>query len=243
MLSPELILQNWEKHLKIIDRFISSPRKEKVLEMYEAFNEEIVMAPASGKAHFHNAFAGGYIDHVNRVVEASLRVKGIWEVMGARVEDFTDEEIVFAALFHDFGKMGDAGVPGYIPQTDKWRQEKLNELYSNNTDLPFMLIQDRSLYLLQKFGISTTMNEYLAIRLHDGIYDEANKAYYVSNSPDSKFRTNIVNILHQADLLAARVEYDAWKAQDKPKNSPTSTKKQKPELKGSETLINIVKDI
>jgi hypothetical protein len=241
MLSSEQILQNWEKHLRIIDKFISSPRKQKILEMYEMLGEDVVMSPASGKLHFHNAFAGGYIDHVNSVVEASLRVKGLWELMGASI-DFTEEELVFTALFHDLGKLGDVDKPGYIPQTDKWRQEKLNEVFTNNVELPFMLIQDRSLYLLQKFEISTSLNEYFGIRLHDGIYDDANKAYFISNAPDSKFRTNIVYIIHQADFLASKVEYDLWKAKEKPKAS-SSVKKAKPELKGSQSLMNLVKDI
>jgi hypothetical protein len=242
MVTSEQILTNWEKHLKIIQTFISPPRRDKILEMYNILEETLVISPASGKAHFHNAFPGGYIDHVNRVVEGSLRVKALWELMGGSI-DFTDEELVFAALFHDLGKIGDVDKPGYVPQNDKWRQDKLNEIFTPNSDLPFMLIQDRSLYLLQKFGISTSLNEYLGIRLHDGIYDEANKAYFISNSPDSRFRTNIVYILHQADFLASKVEYDVWKINQKPKETNTSTKKQKPELKGSQSLMTLVKDI
>ena len=53
--------------------------------------------------------------------------------------------------------------------------------------------------------------EYLAIKLHDGLYDESNKAYYITFNPESKFRTNIVYILHQADFLASKIEYDRWK--------------------------------
>jgi hypothetical protein len=242
MLTPEQIQANWNKHLKIIDSFIDSPRKEKIKQMYSQLEEILVLTPASGKSHFHNAFAGGYIDHVNRVVEASLRVKSLWETMGATI-DFTDEELVFTALFHDLGKVGDGEKEGYIPQTDKWRQEKLNEVYSNNPELPFMLIQDRSLYILQKFGISLTTNEYFGIRLHDGIYDEANKAYFISNSPDSKLRTNIVYIVHQADFLASKVEYDRWKATATPKPASSSFKKPKPEIKASEGLMNTLKEL
>ena len=242
MLAPEQIQANWNKHLKIIDSFIDSPRKEKVKQMYSELEEILVLAPASGKSHFHNAFAGGYIDHVNRVVEASLRVKTLWESMGASI-DFTDEELVFTALFHDLGKVGDGEKEGYILQTDKWRQEKLNEVYTNNPELPFMLIQDRSLYILQKFGISMTTNEYFGIRLHDGIYDEANKAYFISNLPDSKLRTNIVYIVHQADFLASKVEYDRWKATAQPKSSTSSYKKEKPTLKPSPGLMNTLKEL
>ena len=208
-MDAEQIQKNWERHLAIINKFIAEDRKVQVLEMVDYLEEKLVLAPASGKSHFHNAFPGGYIDHVNRVVHCALKTKALWEEMGADI-NFTEEELVFSALFHDLGKVGDGEKEGYLRQTDQWRQKNLNEQYTPNKELPFMLIQDRSLYLLQKFNIKLSHNEYMAIRLHDGIYDDANKAYFMSYNPESKFRTNIVNILHQADYLASKVEYDSW---------------------------------
>lgn len=209
-LTPEQIQSNWEIHLKIVDRFISSPRKEKVLELLNNLEESMILSPASGKDHYHNAFPGGYIQHVNNVVKYSLKVKELWSEGGSHI-DFTDEELVFSALFHDLGKIGDGEKEGYLPQDNKWRQDNLNERFIPNPELPFMLIQDRSLFLLQKYGIEMSLNEYLGIRLHDGIFDDANKAYFFSHNPDSKFKTNIVYILHQADFMASKIEYDQWK--------------------------------
>ena len=238
-MEAEQIQKNWEKHLTIVDKFVGDERKEQVLQMLEELEDKMVLAPASGKSHFHNAFPGGYIDHVNRVVYCSLKTKQLWEDMGANI-NFTEEELVFSALFHDLGKVGDGEVEGYIRQTDQWRQKNLNEQYTPNKELPFMLIQDRSLYILQKFGISLSHNEYLAIRLHDGIYDDANKAYFMSFNPDSKFRTNIVNILHQADYLASKVEYDNWYPGTPKVSKPKKTKKA---IKGSSDLTNLVKNL
>ena len=238
-MEAEQIKKNWEKHLAIVDKFVGEERKDQVLQMLEELEDKMVLAPASGKSHFHNAFPGGYIDHVNRVVYCSLKTKQLWEDMGANI-NFTEEELVFSALFHDLGKVGDGEVEGYIRQTDQWRQKNLNEQYTPNKELPFMLIQDRSLYILQKFGISLSHNEYLAIRLHDGIYDDANKAYFMSFNPDSKFRTNIVNILHQADYLASKVEYDNWYPGTPKVSKPKKTKKA---IKGSSNLTNLVKNL
>lgn len=218
MLTETEVLSNWDKHLKIIDRYIvSSERKVCIKSMYSSMEDRVILAPASGKEHFHNAFAGGYIDHVNRVVESCLRIRGVWEQMGADM-DFEEEELVFAALFHDLGKVGDGAIEGYVIQEDKWRRDKLGEKFSINPALPFMLIQDRSLFLLQKFNIPISLKEYLGIKLHDGLYDESNKSYFISHSPESKLRTNLVHILSQADLVASKVEYDRWKnKEDKPK--------------------------
>ena len=118
-MEAEQIQKNWEKHLAIIEKFISEGRKEQVLLMVEALEDKMVLAPASGKSHFHNAFPGGYIDHVNRVVQCSLMTRDLWTKMGADI-NFTEEELVFSALFHDLGKVGDGEVEGYIRQTDQW---------------------------------------------------------------------------------------------------------------------------
>jgi hypothetical protein len=67
------------------------------------------------------------------------------------------------------------------------------------------------MFILQQNGIKMSEKEFLAIKLHDGLYDDVNKPYYMSFNPDSKLRTNLVYILHQADFLASKIEYDRWK--------------------------------
>lgn len=243
-LSAEQIQKNWDKHLKIVDTFITGDRRGRLKDLYTVLAEEMVMAPASGKPSFHNAFAGGYIDHVNRVVHCALKTKALWEEMGATI-DFTDEELVFSALNHDLGKIGYKGQPNYIPQTDAWRRDKLGEVYVHNAELPFMLIQDRSLFLLQKSRIEMSEKEFLAIKLHDGLYDDVNKPYYMTFNPDSKLRTNLVYILHQADFLASKIEYDTWKKEGgtterKVEKTKASTGKT---VNASEGLMNLVKNL
>ena len=208
-LTPEQIQANYKKHLKIIDTYIGD-RKDSVKSMISHMEETYVMAPASGKKWFHNAFAGGYVDHVNRVIQYAVEQHRLYQKMGGTT-DYTEEELVFSALFHDLGKLGDGDSPNYLPQTDKWRQDKLSEVYQYNPDLDFMLIPDRSLYILQKFGIKVSQKEFLAIRLHDGVFDKANEAYFFSNIESSRQKTSIVSVLHTADFLASKVEYDIWK--------------------------------
>ena len=205
-LTAEQIHKNYEKHLRIIDTYIGD-RKESILSMINHIGEEYVMAPASGRAWYHNAFAGGYVDHVNRVIEYAIKQSRLYSEMGGNI-DYTEEELVFAALFHDLGKLGDGDRPNYLPQTDKWRQDKLAEMYTYNSDLDFMLVPDRSLYILQKFGIRVSQKEWLGIRLHDGVFDKANEAYFFSHMESSRQKTSIVSVLHSADFLASKVEYD-----------------------------------
>ena len=243
MLQAEQIQKNYEKHLKIIDHYLTE-RKESVKSMITHMEDTYIMAPASGKTWYHNAFPGGYVEHVNRVVEFAVKQMKLYAEMGGEI-DFTEEELVFAALFHDLGKMGDGDRPNYIPQTDKWRQDKLSEMYTYNPDLDFMLIPDRSLFILQKFGIKVTQKEFLGIRLHDGVFDKANEAYFFSNVESSRQKTSIVSILHTADFLASKVEYDIWKrngGSSTPKNKKTNTSTGKV-VKSSEGLNNMLKNL
>ena len=207
-LTAEEIQSNWERLLSYIDTYISSPRKEKVLEFYNQYSERLMLMPAAHKKEYHNSFPGGYVEHVNRVIEASLKLYDVWAEFEMDRSTFTIEELVFSALNHDLGKMGDEENESYIPQTDKWRKEKLGEDYMFNSKVQFASVPDRGLFLLQSHGIQYTFNEMVAIQTHDGLYDEANKKYLFAYMPEQKPRTSLPFILHQADLLAARVEFE-----------------------------------
>jgi hypothetical protein len=164
--------------------------------------------PAAHKKEYHNAFPGGYIEHVNRVITCALHLHKLWGDMGANLDTFTKEELVFSALNHDLGKMGDEENDSYIPQTDNWRKEKLGEDYMFNTKVPFASVPDRGLYLLQAHDVKYSFNEMVAIQTHDGLYDDANKKYLMTYMPEQKPRTALPFIIHQADLMAARIEFE-----------------------------------
>ena len=77
-----------------------------------------------------------------------------------------------------------------------------------------MTVTDRAIWLLQHFNVKMTENEYLGLRLTDGMYEEANKAYYIAYQKERQLKTNIAYILHQADMMASHIEYDEWKRGD-----------------------------
>ncbi len=207
-LTAEQIQENWNVFMGNIEKYISSPRKEKLIEFYEKYQERIMLMPAAHKKEYHNAFPGGYVEHVNRVVRCAIKQAKLWNEEGADMSTFTVEELVFSAINHDLGKMGDEENESYIPQTDKWRREKLGEDYMFNNKIPFASVPDRGLFMLQSHDIKYTFNEMLAIQTHDGLYDEGNKKYLFTYLPEQKPRTSLPFILHQADLMAARIEFE-----------------------------------
>jgi hypothetical protein len=204
-LSPEQMAENLAKFYSLIDKYISGNRKDKLLEMYRDIEETLATSPASTKISHHNAFAGGYLDHVIRVTEAALVFEKVWDKFGQN-KNYTTEELAFSALNHDLGKLGTNDEPVYIPNQSQWHRENQGLMFNYNPAITHMRIAERSLFVLQKYGIQVSENEFLAIRLHDGLYEEANKQYYITYNKDTELRSNIAYILHQADLMSSKIE-------------------------------------
>ena len=227
-MKAEQIQQNWDKLLKYIEENVTGERKERLLDFYKKYEDRLSIMPASNKKQYHNAFPGGYVDHVIRVIECSFDLYSLWKSKGADISTFTKEELFFSALNHDLGKMGSSEEEAFIPQTDSWRKDKLGEDYTFNTKLEFASVPDRGLFLLQSHGVQYTFNEMVAIQTHDGLYDEANKKYLMSFLPEAKPRTCLPYIIHQADLMAARIEFEReWLSELNGANKPKQTEKPK----------------
>ena len=208
-LTPEHLQHNWNNLIRLLEVNFSGERLENLLKMYDYFEERMMFAPASGREHFHNSHAGGYVEHVIHVTTSALKIKAVWEQTGATI-DFTDEEMVFAALHHDLGKVGDLSEDYYSPNDSDWHRKNQGLIYKHNPNLEYMTVTDRALYLLQHFNVKLTNNEYIGLRLTDGMYEEANKSYYIAYQPERQLRTNIAYILHQADMMATHIEKDFW---------------------------------
>ncbi len=213
-LTPEQLQHNWNNLRQFIDVNFEGKRLDGLNEMYDYFEERMMFAPASGKEHFHNAHAGGYIEHVLHITELAVQIYDLWGENGATIDDFDKEELIFAALHHDLGKVGDLAEDYYTPNESEWHRKNQGMIYKHNPKIQYMTVTDRALFLLQHFGIKMTENEYLGLRLTDGMYEDANKSYYVSYMPHKQLRSNIAHILHQADMMASKIEYDEWKRGD-----------------------------
>lgn len=204
-LSAEEIQLNLDKFYSYIENYVTGERAVKLKEFYKGIEETLATSPASTKLVHHNCFPGGYLDHVLRVTEASLIVDRLWDRFEQK-KTYTIEELVFSALNHDLGKLGTNDQPFYVPNDSQWHIEKQGAYYKYNTNMIHMRISDRSLFYLQKAGIPVSENEFLGIKLHDGLYEEANKSYYMPYGAEFEIKSNLPYVLHQADLMSARVE-------------------------------------
>jgi len=208
-LTEEQIVQNWNALKKVINDNFEGERTKNLNKMYDTLSERMMLAPASGIVHYHNCFAGGYVDHVLRVIKCAKQVHMLWKGMGAE-ENYTEEELIFSALNHDLGKVGDMTNDYYIPNPSEWHRKNQGKLYKFNPELDYMSVPDRSLFLLAQNGINYSYNEAIAIRLHDGMYDDANIQYLKTFNTDKEIKSNLPTILHHADHMASRIEHDNY---------------------------------
>lgn len=207
-LTPEQIVDNWNKLLSIIENTFDGERKEKLTKLYLHFEDRFLITPASGKTFYHGAYPGGLIEHTLNVIKYSLQLYDLW-ISNGNVPNFTKEELIFSAMNHDLGKIGDLDEPYYVEHNERWRKER-GEIFIHNPNIRWMDVADRSLFLLQYFGVKYNQTEMLAIMLHDGMYDEANKSYLISYIESNQLRDNLPILLHQADMMATLLEKDDY---------------------------------
>ena len=97
-LTAQQISQNWDILMSRIDAYIAEPRRSQLKDFYSKFQERIMMMPASYKKEYHNAFPGGYVDHVIRVIDSARKLNEVWMEMGVDDSTYTMEELVFSAF-------------------------------------------------------------------------------------------------------------------------------------------------
>ncbi len=61
-----------------IEKYISEPRKENILAFYDQYSERLMLMPAAHKKEYHNAFPGGYVEHVLRVIRCAIKQATLW---------------------------------------------------------------------------------------------------------------------------------------------------------------------
>jgi hypothetical protein len=244
MLQAEQIKENWEMYRALIVATFPT-RKDALNRMYDDFEDRIIMMPASSIAHFHNAFAGGYVDHILRVMDCAKSLYVAWKAMGSDMSGYTMEELMFAAMHHDLGKIGFPGEGNevYQVETSDWHRKNQNKMYKHNENIPFSMVPDLSIWLLQEYDVKMSWNEYQAIKIHDGMYDDANKPYYVARSAQAKLKTNMPIILHHADHMAAQIEFERWRNRDAATPKPVVEKSKVTKSNGLKNLAENNPDV
>lgn len=249
----------FEQFKQIVNEtFQNQSRLINLQSVIDEWKERFLTSPASPKDWYNNAFPGGYLDHILRVYDISLKLHEIYKIQGGNTDSYTKEELVFSALFCQLGKLGDVKNEYFIPNDSDWHVKNMGMVYKFNPEVPTMKIYDRTLYLLQLANIPVTQNEYLAIRNQEGLFDESNKFYFYSGQKETRFRNHLPTLIHQAIQMAQEIEFERWcnignktKKLEKPANATKADKSLRnaksvsvaTNPKFSENTKNLIKDL
>lgn len=192
MITESQIIKNAEMVESIFKIFPFS-RQEGISRMFDKIGSIYFSAPASTRIEYHSAFDGGLAHHSLNVTKY---VRKLAESLCPNRWD--DSTLCFVGLFHDLGKVGDGELPYYVPKRSDWHN-KQGIMYEVNPQCLYAPTSERGLYLLQKFGIEVSHEEWAAIRLNDGQYVEENKPYR-QKEPD------LALIVHWADMWSTKQE-------------------------------------
>ena len=98
MLTPEQIVENYNK-FEALAMKTGEHRQEALKNFFDKMGERLAMCPASSKVDFHNCFPGGLVEHSLRVLTNTIKLAKAMEIKAPQ------EELIFACLFHDIGKL------------------------------------------------------------------------------------------------------------------------------------------
>tara|TARA_R110000744_G_scaffold317072_1_gene423767 strand:- start:18 stop:842 length:825 start_codon:yes stop_codon:yes gene_type:complete len=199
-------MQYLREHIKM---FNTTKRADALTTMYDHFEERMMLAPASSMDYFHNCFPGGYIDHVKNITEAGKKLFKLYKEFGFKLS-YDLDSVIFCTMHHDLGKLGSLTEDYYRPNPSEWHRINQGKMYETNPNLHSMTVTDRAVYTLSQFGVTYTEAEYLGLRLADGMYEEGNKYYLMGFGESKKLKTNLPQLVHQADMIATRYEMENY---------------------------------
>jgi hypothetical protein len=152
-----------EKQIKAnITKYIDTATKKDIgfmtPELQDLLGVELMKAPASTKTNLHNAFEGGLVDHILRVMRFAYNINNAM----LPEQQVTMKSLIKVVYLHQIGKL-----KLYIPNTNQWRVDNLGEMYNFNEDITSMRVGERSVLYAVNSGVKLTDDEYVAIINHD----------------------------------------------------------------------------
>ena len=155
-------------------------RADEFAGLMEYIEEETEWLTAPASTRFHLCRENGLLEHSINVAETLIRLKNTLYPL------IDDETCVIVAFLHDLGKVGMPGEPLYRKNrpTENQRRAGFGPTYpyNYNTDLTYLSVPVRSLYLALPF-IPLTEEEAQAIAYHDGQYVEDNRSAAKNECP------------------------------------------------------------
>jgi len=184
-------LSHFLQHTCLID----VENRSKVVWLFTENWARLCKTPASTR--YHAPYPGGLRDHTFSVVDKSLALATLLFNNAETASGKFISSLIKCAYLHDIGKMGTASTEMYIANPNEMERYKSPYIY-NSALLPCDH-ETRSLLWINRYGISLSEEELIAILHHGGAYQKHHD--YVN--PDN--RHPLLIMLHSVDNLSAKI--------------------------------------
>ena len=156
MMNERELTELWTAYTKLAEKI--TDHGDGIDRMLEDLGDRILMCPAEPRNDSPGCEPGGLVQ------QAITVAKGMKKLNDGFSMGTTTESILLVGLFHEIGKVGSLEEPYFVPEEEGWRREKLGAFYKPNERLGRMTIPERSLFLLNHYGVKLTEEEFMAIR-------------------------------------------------------------------------------
>ena len=203
---------NYLKLTEYINKYISDKddRKTKLLFIFNSFKDRLINYPSYYKPTASFVYPGGFIENILEHTKIALSLHNLYINHGAKLT-YSDEELVFSCLVCQLGKIGTNKEALYIENAeDDWRREKLGEIYKYNSNIDYMDISDRSIFILNNLGFKLSKNEYISIKSY------YSNTYNNQSSPDLLQKSSLSLIINQSYEIADRINFEKLNIDNNP---------------------------
>ncbi len=190
------------KGLKTLLEEINDPRREIILSIYK--DHEELFHEAKGSGHNHQAWVGGYADHIAEC----LRINDVYydSLQKMRPLEFSKDSAAIALFLHDIEK------PFRYGSIDDKRCQKWQDIFNREAkdweSIKWDIIKDFE----GKYGLELTEEEKNALKYTHGEGDDHCK--------DERVSLPLAAHVHHCDNTSARIWYDKGQGLSKTKLNP-----------------------
>lgn len=168
-IDTDKIISRFETYSKIFKKYFPCSGSEKFLDDYG----NRLATCARGLTREEGGYHGALVEFLSNV---ALRAKETSEGVCSQ------KSAIRVALVHELGKLGSLENELFVEQESSWHREKLGQNFKYNESCKKMSVSHRTLYLLQKYGIELTSDEWLTVYLSQGMhFQEA--GFYAKSKP------------------------------------------------------------
>jgi len=148
----EMVESNWKAYSKLLGRF----KDTHINNLIDTIGERLCVSPANPREEQYGCYGGGLVDTTLKITTTMKKLSSFHEFK------VPVSSILKVGLLHDIGRIGTLEKVWLSEQDSDWHYER-GFHFKQNYDLSEKNHTQRTLYLLQHFGVRLSEEEYDAI--------------------------------------------------------------------------------